>query len=200
MADLTGTSTLNKFGVPMGNGEGRGGILQPKYAWRFRARFVNFGPINGGVDLTQQVESITRPHFSQPRVSVEVYNSVSYFTSRGEWQEISLVVRDDVTNLTQQLCAYQLQKQKNHLEQTAFEAGMNYKFTTYIDTLSGDNDTVIDSWFLEGCMLTNFDENGFSYSNGNAFMRINMSISFDNATLLGGLMTDVPDSISGYLV
>ena len=200
MADLTGTSTINKFGVPMGNGEGRGGILQPKYAWRFRARFVNFGPINGGVDLTQQVESITRPHFSQPRVAVEVYNSISYFTSRGEWQEVSLVVRDDVTNLTQQLCAYQVQKQKNHLEQTAFEAGINYKFTTYIDTLSGDNDTVIDSWFLEGCMLTNFDENGFSYSNGNGFMRINMSISFDNATLLGGLMTDVPDSISGYLV
>ena len=171
MADLTGTSTLNKFGVPMGNGEGRGGILQPKYTWRFRARFVNFGPINGGVDLTQQVESISRPHFSQPRVGVEVYNSVAYFASRGEWQEINLVVRDDVTNLTQQLCAYQLQKQKNHLEQTAFEAGINYKFTTYIDTLSGDNDTVIDSWFLEGCMLTNFDENGFNYSQGNAFMR-----------------------------
>lgn len=200
MADLTGTPTLSKFGVPLGNGEGRGGILQPKYSWRFRARFTNFGPINGGIDLTQQVMSITRPHFTQARVAVESYNSVAYFTSRGEWQEISLVVRDDVTNLTQQLCAYQAQKQKNHLEQTAFEAGVNYKFTTYIDTLSGDNDTVIDSWFLEGCMLTDWNENGFDYSQGNQFMRISMNISFDNATLLGGLMTDVPDSISGYLV
>lgn len=200
MADLTGTPTLTKYGLPLGNGEGRGGILQPKYKWRFRARFVNFGPINGGLDLSQQVQSISRPHFNQPRIPVAVYNSVSYFLSRGEWNEISMVIRDDVTNLTQELVAYQMQKQKNHLEQTAFEAGMNYKFTTYIDTLSGDNDTVIDSWFLEGCMITDFNENGFDYTTGNAYMTINMNMSYDNATLLGGMMTDTPDSISGYMV
>lgn len=200
MADLTGTPTIGKFGVPLGDGIGRGGQVQPKYTWRFRVRLVNFGPINGGLDLTQLVESVGRPHFQQQRVSVPAYNSVSYFTSRGEWSEINMVIKDDVSNLAQQLVTYQMQKQKNHLEQTAFEAGMNYKFTMYIDTLQGDNDTVLDSWFLEGCMITDFNENGFDYTNGNSYMKINLSISYDNATLLGGLMTDTPNSISGILV
>ena len=184
MADLTGTSTITKFGVPLGDDSGRGGQVQPKYTWRFRVRFINFGPINGGADLTQLVETVGRPHFSQSRVSVPAYNSVSYFTERGEWQPIDMTLKDDVSNLAQ----------------TAFEAGINYKFTMYIDTLQGDNDTVLDSWFLEGCFITDFNENGFSYVEGNSYMKINLTISYDNATLLGGLMTDTPDSISGLLV
>lgn len=200
MADLTGTSTITKFGVPLGNDSGRGGQVQPKYTWRFRVRFINFGPINGGADLTQLVETVGRPHFTQNRVAVPAYNSVSYFTERGEWNTIDMTLKDDVSNLAQTLVAYQMQKQKNHLEQTAFEAGINYKFTMYIDTLQGDNDTVLDSWFLEGCFITDFNENGFSYVEGNSYMKINLTISYDNATLLGGLMTDTPDSISGLLV
>jgi hypothetical protein len=59
------TSTLSRFGVPLGSGSGRGGILQPKVKYKFRVRVINFGPLQGGLELTQQVMSVGRPKVSQ---------------------------------------------------------------------------------------------------------------------------------------
>jgi len=191
--------TLSKFGVPLGGGAGRGGILQPKAKYRFRVRVINFGPIAGGIELTQQVVSVGKPTVGHESVPVHSYNSVAYYAGKHEWETVTLVVRDDITNTVLRLCAHQIQKQLNHLEQTGFTSGVNYKFTMLIETMDGGNDGVLDTWTLEGCMIENYESTELDYSDSE-FQTISMTIRYDNATLGDGLMTALPEFIAGNRV
>lgn len=188
--------TLSKFGVPLGGGQGRGGLLSLKYKYRFRVRVVNFGAIAGGLDLTQQVQSVSKPKISHEEVPVHSFNSVAYYAGKHTWESINLVVKDDLTNNVSRMVGHQLQKQLNHFEQTAFASGINYKFVTFIETLDGGNDTVVETWTLEGCFLQNVDYMDLDYSDSQ-FQTISMTIRYDNATLSDGLMTTLPEMIPG---
>ena len=192
--------TLSKFGVPLGSGAGRGGLLQLKYKWRFRVRVINFGPIAGGLDLTQQVESVGKPKINYDPVEVPSYNSTAYFAGKHKWEAVELTVKDDITNNVSKMVGHQIQKQLNHFEQTAFAAGINYKFVTLIETLDGGNDTVLETWTLEGCFLENVNYNDLDYKSGTDYQTISMSIRYDNATLSDGLMTTLPELVPGNRV
>ncbi len=181
------TTTLQNFGVPLGGGAGRGGILMPKPKFRFRVRVVNFGPVAGGIELSQQVQSVGRPTVASSPVEVHSYNSVGYYAGKAAWSSISLVVRDDVTNAVSRLVGHQEQKQMNHFQQTTALAGGNYKFQMFIETLDGGDDGVLEAWFLEGCFLENIEYDTFEYSSSDP-MQITMTIRYDNATQEGGLM------------
>lgn len=188
--------TLSKFGVPLGGGSGRGGILQPKYKYRFRVRVVNFGPIAGGIELTQQVVSVTQPSLSHEEVAVHSYNSTGYYAGKHTWETLTLVLRDDITNAAERLVGHQMQKQLNHFEQTGFTSGINYKFVLLIETMDGGNDGVISTWTVEGCFINNVEFSELAYEDS-SFQTITMSIRYDNATLNDGLMTALPDMIAG---
>lgn len=188
--------TLSKFGVPLGGGSGRGGILQPKYKYRFRVRVINFGPTAGGIELTQQVQSVAKPTISHDPIAVHSYNSTGYYAGKHTWEPISLVVKDDITNSVSRLVGHQLQKQLNHFEQTGFTSGVNYKFVMMIETMDGGNDGVLETWNLEGCFLENVDYSELAYDDS-SFQTITMSVRYDNATLADGLMTALPESIAG---
>jgi len=188
--------TLSKFGVPLGGGQGRGGLLQLKYKYRYRVRVVNFGPISGGLDFTQQVQTATKPKISYEPVKVDSYNSVAYYAGKHEWDTVSITLKDDLTNNVSKLVGHQLQKQLNNFEQTAFAAGINYKFVTIIETLDGGNDTVIDTWTLEGCFLSNVEFSELDYAES-SFQTIQLTIRYDNATLGDGLMATNPEMIPG---
>lgn len=192
-------STLQNFGVPLGSGAGRGGILMPKPKHRFRVRVINFGPINGGLELTQQVMNVQRPTVAQEPVKVDSYNSVAYYAGKHQWNAVELAVRDDVTNSVARLVGHQEQKQMNHFEQTSALAGSNYKFEMYIETMDGGNDGVLEQWYLEGCFLENINYGEFEYSTAEP-MTIQMSVRYDNATQQGGLMPDNPELKSGPLI
>jgi hypothetical protein len=174
-------TTLQNFGVPLGGGTGRGGMMMPKPKHRFRVRVVNFGPVAGGIELTQQVVSCNRPTVNHNPVTVHSYNSIAYYAGKAEWNTISLVVRDDITNSVSSLVGYQEQKQLNHIAQTSALAGSDYKFTMYIETLDGGDDGVLETWFLEGCFLDSIEWDQFEYSTADP-MQITMSIRYDNAT------------------
>lgn len=191
--------TLSKFGVPLGGGAGRGGLLQPKYRYRFRVRVINFGPVAGGLELTQQVVSVGKPSLNHQEVEVHSYNSTAYFAGKHVWGEVNLVVRDDITNSVARLIGHQVQKQLNHFEQTGFVAGINYKFTTLIETMDGGNDTVLETWTLEGCWIKDYSADDLDYSQSDS-QTITMTIRYDNATLADGLMTRLPESIPGVRV
>ena len=180
-------STLLNFGVPLGGGAGRGGILQPKSKQKFRVRASQFGPVTGGLELTQQVIACGRPQFSQPPVEAHSYNSVAYLPGKAVWEPISMTVRDDVTNVVASLIGYQLQKQMNFFEQTTPESGGDSKFTLYLETLDGGNENVLEQWIVEGCFITTANYESFDYSSADA-MTIEMSIRYDNATQSGGIM------------
>lgn len=192
-------TTLSKFGVPLGGGQGRGGILQPKVKYKFRVRVVNFGPIAGGTELSQQIMSVSRPSYSQGDQSVHAYNSTAYYGGKHSWSTINMEIRDDVTNSVNKLVGHQVQKQVNHFEQTSPLASVNYKFNTYIETLDGGNDDVLEQWYLEGCFLTEVNYNNFDYSSSD-MMTISLTVRFDNATQSGDLMPLVPQLLGGNLI
>lgn len=192
--------TLSKFGVPLGGTASRGGIIQPKYKYRFRVRFVNFGPLTSGLDLSSQVIKIERPKLTYEAAEVHSYNSRAYFAGKHQWGDVQLEVRDDVSNNVSRLVGHQIQKQMNHLEQTGFLSGVNYKFTTIIEVMDGGNDGVLETWNMEGCFLTDIGFGELDYSDTNSFMTITMTIKYDNATMSDGLMTDTPSFLAGLKI
>lgn len=185
-------TTLQNFGVPMGGGTGRGGLLQPKTKQKFRVRVFRFGPVNGGLELSQQVQTVSRPTGQQPAVQIHSYNSIGYYAGKFEWSAIDLTVRDDITNSVSRLVGHQLQKQMNFFQQTTAAAGSNYKFEMTIEIMDGGNDEVLEKWNLEGCWLENVNYDGLDYSTGD-IVTIQMSVRYDNATQEGGLMPINPE-------
>lgn len=181
-------STMQKFGVPLGGGAGRGNILQPKLKFRWRARFVNFGPIAGGLDLSRNIVSISKPSISHDQAEIHAYHSIGYIAGKPEWDDLSITVRDDVSNTVSRLVGHQLQKQQNHFEQTGFLAGVNYTFTTILEIMDGGNDGVLETWTYEACWLKSVDYGDLDYTDTSGFSTIDMSIRFSNVTQSDGLM------------
>jgi hypothetical protein len=183
--------TLQNFGVPLGGGAGRGGILMPKVKNRFRVMATNFGIPSGSIALTQQVISVGRPNVNFNPVMVDSYNSKAYYAGKAEWEAVTLTVRDDVTNSVSALVGAQLQRQMNFFDQTVPLAASNYKFGLIMDTLDGGDDTVLEEWIFEGCFLATANYETFDYASADA-MTIEMSIRYDNVTQTGGLMPLLP--------
>jgi hypothetical protein len=193
------TISLTNFGVPLGGGAGRGGILMPKIKNRFRVIVTNFGIPSGSIALTQQVVSVGRPNVNFNPQTLHSYNSVAYYAGKAEWEPITLTVRDDVTNSVSSLVGAQLQKQMNFFDQTVPLAASNYKFGMLIHSLDGGDDTVLEEWVAEGCFLATVNYQTYEYSAADA-MTIEMSVRCDNFTLSDGLMPINPTLISGPFV
>lgn len=189
-------ATLQNFGVPLGGTSGRGGMIMPKPKNKFRVRVINFGPIAGNLELSQQVQSCGRPQVTSSAVAVHSYMSTAYYAAKPEWQPVELVVRDDVSNSVSRLVSHQEQKQMNHLSQTSPLAGSNYKFDMFIETMTGGNDEVLEQWHVEGCFLESIAWDQHDYSSSDPMM-ITMSVRYDNATQTGGLMPLLPEIQSG---
>lgn len=185
-------STLQNFGIPNGTGGGRGGLLQPKTKQKFRVLVFQFGPVNNGLELTQQTVSVGRPQMQQEAKEIHSYNSIAYYAGKAVWQEITLTVRDDVTNSVSKLVGHQMQKQMNFFQQTTPESGSNYKFKMFIETLDGGNGAAIEQWVLEGCFLAGVNYEEFDYGSSDA-MTIALTVRYDNATQSGGLMPQNPN-------
>ena len=188
--------TLSKFGVPMGGGDGRGGILQPKQKHKFRVRFISFGPIAGGLEMTQQIITVMKPKFDHEPIQLDSYNSRAWVAGKHTWQETTITLRDDITNSISKLVGFQIQKQLNHFEQTSPAAGINYKFTMFIEQMDGGNDAVLDLWVLEGCFLNNVDYSDNNYAEGTV-VEISMTVRYDNATHSDGLFPEFPIGLPG---
>lgn len=186
--------TLDKFGVVLNRNDpfgGRLGMVQPKIKHRFRVRTVNFGAEgNPEIEITRQVLTVDKPKLSQEPVAVHSYNSIAYYAGKHEWQPITLVVRDDIGNGVTRLVGSQIQKQMNHFQQTAFPAGINYKFETFIEVMDGGNQNILEQWYLEGCFLSNIDYDSMDYSSSDP-QQISMTIRYDNAQYWGFNGTDI---------
>lgn len=189
--------TLSKFGVPI-NGA-RNGMLMPKIRHRFRVRVINFGPISGGLELTQQVMSADRPQVQFNAAQIHSYNSRMYYAEKPEWQSINIEIRDDITNSVSKLVGHQLQKQMNFFEQTSVAAGINYKFTTLLEILDGGNEATFETWTLEGCFLEQVNYQQLDYSSSDP-VTIQMQVRYDNATLADGLFELNPQFRPGVTV
>jgi hypothetical protein len=173
--------TLSKFGVPIVPGTSGLGILMPKLKYRFRVSMQSFGPAGAAIELTRQVQTAGRPGITQQEIAIHSYNNIMYLPSKPTWATVEIKVRDDVNNSVSRLVATQLQKQMNHFDQTSELAGINYKFTTQMETLDGGNTGVLENWYLEGCYLQQVQYDGFDYTSSESMM-ITLTLRYDNAT------------------
>lgn len=192
--------TVNRFGVPMPGGTGIG-ILMPKLKHRFRLITYGFGlPQSQQSIFTQQVVTAARPNINFNNTPLHSYNNVTYIAQKPEWQTIEITLRDDITNLITSQVSAQVQSQMNHYTQSAAAAGINYKFSMNIQTLdgtvSGTNDSVLESWYLEGCYLEQVAYDSLDYGSSDAVM-LTLTVRFDNATQGDESILPLPGNFDG---
>jgi hypothetical protein len=181
MANINTTETRSKFGVPV-TGNNGSGILMPKLKYRFRVSFLGgFGGEAESRVLTQNVQNVSRPKITYEEVTIDSYNSRMYLQGKHSWEQISVVVRDDITNSVTKLVGAQIQRQLNHFQQSTPAAGSDYKFDMQIEILDGVNAGASEVWFLEGCFFTNVDYSDSDYST-NEPITVTMQVRYDNAT------------------
>jgi len=90
-------ASLNRFTVPLATNQSAStqGLLMPKLKYRFRAVFENFGVSTDRVELTKQVESISRPNLNMNPFTIDVYNSKVNLIGKPSWEAVSVTLRDD---------------------------------------------------------------------------------------------------------
>lgn len=178
---------LGKFGVPL---EGvKLGLMHPKQLYRFRVTFNNFGTTGSTREMTGSVVSATRPSYKQEPVELHAYNSVGYIGGKHSWETVEVVIRDDINNAVAASIGSQIQRQINHFEQTSAVAGVNYKFSMKIDSLDGTDNEELESWFLDGCFLTDVKYPEGNYKESES-ATISITVRYDNAINVKGPNTN----------
>ena len=179
-------TSLTRFTVPLASDQSATsqGLLMPKLKYRFRVTLENFGVTSPRSELTKQVVSVSRPNVSFEEVVLDVYNSKVKLAGKHSWQDMNLVVRDDVQGQVSKLVGEQLQRQLDFFEQASASAGTSYKFVTRLEMLDGGNGAftpnVLETWECYGCYLNSVDYGAISYAESGA-VEIAMTIKFDNA-------------------
>lgn len=192
-------SSLTRFTVPLNNDQSANnqGLLMPKLKYGFRVTFENFGVSSPRTELTKQVMDFTRPSATFEEIMIDIYNSKAYLAGKHTWEPVTVQFRDDVNGNVDKLIGEQMQKQFDMMEQSRAAAGIDYKFITRFETLDGGNGqytpTVLETWELYGCFITNVNYNDANYATSEP-MTISMSVRFDNAVqtpLSSGIGTNV---------
>jgi hypothetical protein len=179
-------SSLTRMTVPLASDQSNPnqGLLMPKLKYRFRVTLENFGVTSPRSELTKQVVSVTRPNVSFEPITLDVYNSKVFLAGKHTWQDMSLIVRDDVQGQVSKLIGEQLQRQLDFFEQASASAGTSYKFVTRLEMLDGGNGAftpnVLETWECYGCYLNSVDYGNMAYSENTA-AEITLSIKYDNA-------------------
>ena len=191
-------SSLSKFSVPL-NGAGQSpssqGLLMPKLKYRFRVIFNNFGVGGQTHELTKQVMTASRPGITFDNVVLDVYNSRMNYIGKHTWDDVSIVLRDDMSNTVSKLVGQQVQKQFDFFEQSSASSGADYKFQCNIEILDGGNGayeaSVLERFELYGCLLNKVVYQGGDYKTSDP-MDITLTVKYDNA-----MQTDAKGDASG---
>jgi hypothetical protein len=183
-------ASLSKLSVPLPPGQSSTsqGLLMPKLKYRFRVTLLNFGVSKPTTEITKQVVTVGRPNLTFDEVELHVYNSRVKYAGKHKWEDIQLVIRDDVTGAVSKLVGEQLQKQFDFFEQAVASSGIDYKFVTKIEILDGGNGrytpNVLETFELDGCFVKQAQYQQGDYSSSDP-MDITLSIAYDNALQTG---------------
>ena len=180
------TSSLSKFTVPLASNQSATaqGLLMPKLKFRFRVTFENFGVSQPTTELTKQVMDFKRPQLSFEEILIPIYNSKVYMAGKPTWAEVTTTLRDDAGGEVAKRVGEQMQKQFDFMEQSSASSGIDYKFLTRFEVLDGGNGantpTVLETWELYGCYLSQADYGDFNYGTNDP-ATIQLTIRYDNA-------------------
>ena len=181
-------ASLSRFTVPLNTDQSASnqGLLMPKLAYRFRVSLFDFG-VGGApaTELTKQVMNVERPKPKFDEIKLDVYNSVVKLAGKHSFDDIKLVVRDDMTNIVTNKVGQQMQKQFDFYEQASAASGLDYKFTTVIEILDGGNGAyqpiVLESFEVQGCWIKIITYDGGDYSKATDPLTMELTICYDNA-------------------
>ena len=179
-------ASLNKFTVPLATNQSAStqGLLMPKLKYRFRAVFENFGVSTDRVELTKQVESISRPNLNMNPFTIDVYNSKVNLVGKPSWEAVTVTLRDDAGGNVSKLVGEQIQKQFDFAEQSSAASGIDYKFVLKFEMLDGGNGAnqpnILETWELYGALLSTVNYGEMSYAE-NTPTTIQLNIMYDNA-------------------
>jgi hypothetical protein len=179
-------ASLNKFTVPLATNQSAStqGLLMPKLKYRFRAVFENFGVSTDRVELTKQVESISRPNLNMNPFTIDVYNSKVNLVGKPSWEAVTVTLRDDAGGNVSKLVGEQIQKQFDFAEQSSAASGIDYKFVLKFEMLDGGNGVnqpnILETWELYGALLSTVNYGDMSYGESSP-ATIQLSIMYDNA-------------------
>jgi hypothetical protein len=100
------------------------------------------------------------------------------------WAEVTTTLRDDAGGEVAKRVGEQMQKQFDFMEQSSASSGIDYKFLTRFEVLDGGNGantpTVLETWELYGCYLSQADYGDFNYGTNDP-ATIALTIRYDNA-------------------
>jgi hypothetical protein len=157
----------------------------PKLKYRFRAVFENFGVSTDRVELTKQVNDISRPNLNFNPFVIDVYNSKVNLIGKPSWEPVTVNLRDDAGGNVSRLIGEQIQKQFDFAEQASASSGIDYKFSLKFEMLDGGNGAnqpnVLETWELYGAFVNQVNYGEMNYADGNAPVMIQLQITYDNA-------------------
>jgi hypothetical protein len=187
-------ASLNRFTVPLATDQSAStqGLIMPKLKYRFRAIFENFGvSTSERVEMTKQVESITRPTVNMNPFTIDVYNSKVNLVGKPTWETVNVVLRDDAQGSVSKVVGEQVQKQFDFMQQSSAASGIDYKFIMKFQMLDGNNGntsaqapTILEQWELYGALLQTVNYGEMSYGE-NTQAQITLTVMFDNAIQTG---------------
>ena len=179
-------ASLTRMTVPLASNQSASaqGLLMPKLKFRFRTSFLNFGVSTNVVEMTKQVSEIKRPSVTFGDITIDVYNSKVKLIGKPEWQDITVMLRDDAGGNVSKLVGEQLQKQFDFMEQATEASGIDYKFQLNYEVLDGGNGAnqpnILETWEIYGCFISQVDYGDMNYATNDP-ATISLTIKYDNA-------------------
>jgi hypothetical protein len=181
-------TSLNRFSVPTAGGGSNTSLLMPKLKYRFRVSLLGFG-VESSVELTKQVQDVTRPKVSFEEMTLDVYNSKVKLAGKYSFENLTLTLRDDASGQVTKTVGQQIQKQFDFMEQASARSGIDYKFQMNIEILDGGNGNngadVLERWEVYGAYIQNADYGDLAYSS-NEHATVALTVAFDNAVQFKG--------------
>lgn len=178
-------ATLSQMGIP---GVGSG-ILHPKLKDKFRITFQGLGRLVPGAnsrDISMQMNTTDLPKISWEKIEQHRYNSKATVLGKHSWEDLNVVIEDDITGLATKAIEAQMETQQRLVGAdldgrwlNTAATGTDYKFACRIDQLDG-NEGVVSSWIIEGTSMSNVDFGDRDYS-ASEKATISFVLTFDHA-------------------
>ena len=181
MADITAASSLNNFGVFVGNLDVGQALQHPIQKFRFTVSLPGFGNSTGGTSGTSiryNTNTIAIPKWSNDVVDVHGGNSVTHITGKWKLDTFSLEVKDPVDGSVETEIEAQKAKQANPYTTAVAAVAINEKFECVIDFHNGSGVPLL-TWDIVGCLLVDADYGGFDYSSSD-MKNVTLTIQPDN--------------------
>ena len=182
MAEKSAGSSLNNFGVFMGDRVVTQALQHPSQKFRFTVSLPGFGSSTGvetgGTCIRYNTNTVSIPKWENDVVTIHGGNSETHITGKWRFNSFSLDVKDPVDGSVEAEIEAQKAKQANPYTTAVAAVAKNEKFTTIIDFHNGGGLPLI-TWEIVGCLLVDSDYGDFDYSSSDP-KNVSLTIQPDN--------------------